>query len=164
MSICLGVNILGWPLGDGIDALTRGTSQPGNGAWVATDFAHENSSDVGQVANVWSWPKSRKGQPQMKLVAMVGVFPESSLWGALNNSQGGSQLKLDWRSWRLSKLYWVGVWRTCWWCPRFLLRMTQWLRNFYLAALIETHSTCVKKWEILFFSKRTFHWLSLSNF
>ncbi len=34
----------------------------------------------------------------------------------------------------------------------------------YLVASIEVHNTCVKKWEILFLSKRTFLGLSMSNF
>jgi hypothetical protein len=34
----------------------------------------------------------------------------------------------------------------------------------YLVASIEVHNTCVKKWEILFLSKRTFLRLSMSNF
>jgi hypothetical protein len=41
------VSVLGWSLGDGIDVLTQGALQLGNGTWVATELAHESSSDVG---------------------------------------------------------------------------------------------------------------------
>jgi hypothetical protein len=45
----------------------------------------------------------------------------------------------------------------------------EWPSNYvfffcYLVASIEVHNTCVKKWEILFLSKRTFLQLSMSNF
>jgi len=118
------VSVLGWSLSDDIDVLLQGALQLGNGTCVATELAHESSNNAGQVANVWSWPKSKKGQHQMKLLTMVKVFIGSSLQGALNDGQGGSRLKLDQRSLRLAKPYWVGVLKTCWWCLRFLPIMT----------------------------------------